>query len=139
MMAGCWHWVALTRRGLRVRNVFMKLSPGGLIPPPKTFQHLIRKKGIRVFVDFRNGLSRPCLPALAGFAFCRMKPIRRRRVLTCSGFRKRVGVVIPEVDLSQFAEDAGAGCATRAVSRVDDVHAYADAIQRFCESTIWVC
>jgi hypothetical protein len=33
----------------------MKLSPGGFIPPPKTFQHLIRKKGIRVFVDFRNG------------------------------------------------------------------------------------
>jgi hypothetical protein len=34
----------------------LKLSPGGLIPPPKTFQHLIRKKGVIVFVDFRKGL-----------------------------------------------------------------------------------
>jgi hypothetical protein len=35
----------------------MKLSPGGFIPPPKTFQHLIRKKGVIVFLDFRKGLS----------------------------------------------------------------------------------
>jgi hypothetical protein len=47
----------------------MKLSPGGLIPPPKTFQHLVRKKGIRVFVDFRNGLSSLCFVALAGLLF----------------------------------------------------------------------
>jgi hypothetical protein len=47
----------------------MKLSPGGLIPPSKTFQHLVRKKGIRVFVDFRNGLSSLCFAALAGLLF----------------------------------------------------------------------
>jgi hypothetical protein len=32
----------------------MKLSPGGLIPPPKVFQHLMRKKGVKGFVDFRK-------------------------------------------------------------------------------------
>jgi hypothetical protein len=45
----------------------MKLSPGGFIPPPKTFQHLIRKKGIRVFVDFHKWLSDLRFATLAGF------------------------------------------------------------------------
>jgi hypothetical protein len=49
--------------------------------PPKTFQHLIRKKGIRVFVDFRKGKSGLWFAALAGLPFAGMKPIRRRRVL----------------------------------------------------------
>jgi hypothetical protein len=47
----------------------MKLSPGGLIPPPKLFQHLIRKKGIRVFVDFRKGPSSLGFAALADLLF----------------------------------------------------------------------
>jgi putative component of membrane protein insertase Oxa1/YidC/SpoIIIJ protein YidD len=49
----------------------MKLSPGGLIAPPKIFQHLIRKKGIRVFVDFhkwfiKSLVCRACRFAVAG-------------------------------------------------------------------------
>jgi hypothetical protein len=47
----------------------MKLSPGGVIPPPKLFQHLIRKKGIRVLVNFRNGFSSHWFAAVAGLAF----------------------------------------------------------------------
>jgi hypothetical protein len=42
----------------------MKLSPGGLIPPPKTFQHLIRKKGVIVFVEFRKVCRVFVLPRL---------------------------------------------------------------------------
>jgi hypothetical protein len=44
----------------------MKLSPGGLIPPPKIFQHLIRKKGVIVFVNFRNDFSILCHARLPG-------------------------------------------------------------------------
>jgi hypothetical protein len=47
----------------------MKLSPGGLISPPKLFQHLIRKKGIRVLENFRNGFSSHGFAALAGLGF----------------------------------------------------------------------
>src|SRR5260370_15347731 len=107
MMAGRRHCVALTRRGLRVRNVFMKLSPGGLISPAKIFQHLMRKKGISVFVDFRKGFYQVIVfAALAGVPFCATKQIRGRRVLIRVGFYGARGVVISEVDLSQFPEDA---------------------------------
>jgi hypothetical protein len=49
----------------------MKLSPGGTLAPPKIFQHLTRKKGVMVFVDFRKGLSSLCFAALAGLLFAR--------------------------------------------------------------------
>jgi hypothetical protein len=39
-----------------VRNVIKAFSPDGPVPPPKAFQHLIRKKGVIVFVEFRKGL-----------------------------------------------------------------------------------
>jgi hypothetical protein len=35
MRVGWRHCVALTRRGRRVRNVFMKLSPDGTVPPTR--------------------------------------------------------------------------------------------------------
>jgi hypothetical protein len=37
--------------------------------PPKLFQHLIRKKGIRVFVDFRKGYRVFGFAILAGLPF----------------------------------------------------------------------
>jgi hypothetical protein len=70
----------------------MKLSPGGLLPPPKTFQHLIRKKDVIVFVDFRNGLSSLWFAALAGFLLQDEADSRTAR-LNLSGFlMERVGV-----------------------------------------------
>jgi len=33
------------------------LSLAALFPPPKTFQHLIRKKGVRDFFDFRKSFK----------------------------------------------------------------------------------
>jgi hypothetical protein len=49
-------------------------------PPPKTFQHLIRKKGVIVFVEFRKGLLSLWFAVPAGL-LCRMKPIRWQGVL----------------------------------------------------------
>src|SRR5580704_6210214 len=99
MMAGWRNCVALTRSGLRVRNVCMKLSPGGTISPPKTFQHLIHKKGVIVFVDFRKGFSSRCL-SRSPVAFTDEAYSMATR-LNLSGFsKKRVGFVISEVDHS---------------------------------------
>src|ERR1700692_2388164 len=73
---------------------------------------------------------------------CRLKPIRWRSVLVnLSVFfvRARGGFAISEVDLCKFEEDAGVGCAARAVPGVDDLHSYADAVQRFCVSAVLVC
>jgi hypothetical protein len=50
------HCVALTRRGLRVRKVFTKLSPGEHCSARlEIFQQFARKKDVIVFVDFRKG------------------------------------------------------------------------------------
>ncbi len=99
----------------------------------------MRKKGIRVLVNSRNGFWSLWFAALAGFPLPDAAYSIARRLNLSGSFAGARGVLISEAELSQFAEDAGARCAARAVPGVDDVHAYADAIQRFCESAVWVC
>jgi hypothetical protein len=73
----------------------MKLSPGGLILPPKTFQHLMRKKGIRVFVDFRKGPPTLQFAALGGLLL-QDEAYSMGARLNLSGFsRECVGVCDP--------------------------------------------